>query len=91
MSFLLSSFDDVCARLEMHVERALFVHGDMTNETNEIDFDKDERWKLELVGRHTAMRAEIIFDYLWMMNNEIDELKELVQALQNQKKSGGQA
>ncbi|MCD8355057.1 MAG: hypothetical protein LUE11_00590 [Clostridia bacterium] len=81
MSYLLSELDDVCTRLGMYVDRAIFVHNDMTNEINEIDFDKDARWELALVGRCTVVRTEIIFDYLWMMSEEIKELNELVRAL----------
>lgn len=85
-----SNLEDVFIQLSSQIERAIFVHEETTEELEELDPEKTERWEIENIEQHTAVRLDILWDYLWMMKDQIVRLGEVQDALWKQHKQDGE-
>lgn len=84
----LFALDDVCARLCMHVDRALFVSSELADEAGETDFSEAEPCITALTAERMEMRANIVHDYLYQICNELKELCDIQEQLNKEQREG---
>lgn len=77
----LRKMDQVLLSLAISVERAEVLAQDLTDDYFTIDVtDKEEMWKIQASHHENGIRAEIVYDYLYKMEKDINAAMELVHA-----------
>lgn len=76
-----ADLDDVATRVALHLSRALLVCSVLADEAEEIDIETEDACCVRNTMRRSVEFSEIIFDYLAMMKDEIEELRGLVNEL----------
>lgn len=77
----LSNLEDVRTQMSDYANRAVFIYSVMKNETDKINLYESEAWKVKATAERTAVYSEIIFDYLWMLKEKVDELSNMIEEL----------
>lgn len=75
----LRKMDEVLLSLAISVERAEVLAQDLAEDYFSIDVtDPKEMWKIQASHHEHAIRADIVFDYLYKMEKEIDAAMKLI-------------
>lgn len=77
----LSNLEEVHTQMNEYVNRAIFIYSVMKDETDKINLSESEAWRVKATAERTTVYSEIIFDYLWMLKEKVDELSNLVEDL----------
>ena len=87
----LSDLDGVRVELSDYVNRAVFIYSVMKNETDKINLPESKEWEVKAAAERTTVYSEIIFDYLWMLKEKVDELSNMVDKLYDCDRRGSES
>lgn len=87
----LSDLDGVRVELSDYVNRAVFIYSVMKNETDKINLPESKAWEVKAAAERTTVYSEIIFDYLWMLKEKVDELSNIVDELYDCDRRGSES